>query len=139
VISRPGSLPAESAWPISVIRALALPRPTSDPGRHDGHRSGHPGNRAVREDRWPDQGVTAAGTVASEIGHSAAAQRCRAGDPGDDAGDAGIHVRGPVAAPRSCPSAGETERAGSQLFKPLRQVIESINETFKGQLDLERH
>ena len=34
---------------------------------------------------------------------------------------------------------GETERPGSQLFKPLRQVIESINETFKGQLDLERH
>lgn len=34
---------------------------------------------------------------------------------------------------------GEAERAGSQLFKPLRQVIESINETFKGQLDLERH
>jgi hypothetical protein len=25
------------------------------------------------------------------------------------------------------------------LFKPLRQVIESVNETFKGQLDLERH
>ena len=25
------------------------------------------------------------------------------------------------------------------LFKLLRQVIESINETFKGQLDLERH
>ncbi|MFB7503353.1 MULTISPECIES: IS982 family transposase [Streptomyces] len=34
---------------------------------------------------------------------------------------------------------GEAERAGSQLFKPLRQVIESINESFKGQLDLERH
>ena len=34
---------------------------------------------------------------------------------------------------------GEPERAGSTLFKPLRQVIESINETFKGQLDLERH
>jgi hypothetical protein len=34
---------------------------------------------------------------------------------------------------------GETERPGSQLFKRLRQVIESINETFKGQLDLERH
>lgn len=34
---------------------------------------------------------------------------------------------------------GEAERAGSQLFKPLRQVVESINETFKGQLDLERH
>jgi hypothetical protein len=34
---------------------------------------------------------------------------------------------------------GEAERPGSRLFKPLRQVIESINETFKGQLDLERH
>ena len=34
---------------------------------------------------------------------------------------------------------GEAKRAGSQLFKPLRQVIESVNWTFKGQLDLERH
>ncbi|MEV8562446.1 IS982 family transposase [Streptomyces sp. NPDC051917] len=34
---------------------------------------------------------------------------------------------------------GEPERAGSQLFKPLRQIIESVNDTFKGQLDLERH
>ena len=34
---------------------------------------------------------------------------------------------------------GEQERPGAALFKPLRQVIESINETFKGQLDLERH
>jgi hypothetical protein len=34
---------------------------------------------------------------------------------------------------------GEPERAGSQFFRPLRQVIESVNETFKGQLDLERH
>ena len=34
---------------------------------------------------------------------------------------------------------GEHERPGPHLFKPLRQVIESINETFKGQLDLERH
>jgi hypothetical protein len=34
---------------------------------------------------------------------------------------------------------GEAGRSGSELFKPLRQVIESINETFKGQLDLERH
>ncbi|MFF5011541.1 IS982 family transposase [Streptomyces phaeochromogenes] len=34
---------------------------------------------------------------------------------------------------------GEAERAGTHLFKPLRQVIESINQTFKGQLDLERH
>jgi hypothetical protein len=28
---------------------------------------------------------------------------------------------------------GEPERAGARLFKPLRQVIESINQTFKGQ------
>ncbi len=33
----------------------------------------------------------------------------------------------------------EPPRAGTGLLKPLRQVIESINETFKGQLDLERH
>jgi hypothetical protein len=34
---------------------------------------------------------------------------------------------------------GEPERAGAHLFKPLRQAIESINQTFKAQLDLERH
>ena len=34
---------------------------------------------------------------------------------------------------------GEPPRAGAELFKPLRQTIESINQTFKGQLDLERH
>jgi hypothetical protein len=34
---------------------------------------------------------------------------------------------------------GEPERPGGQLFKPLRQLIESVNHTFKGQLDLERH
>ena len=34
---------------------------------------------------------------------------------------------------------GEPGRPGSQFFKPLRQVIESVNDTFKGQLDLERH
>jgi hypothetical protein len=34
---------------------------------------------------------------------------------------------------------GEPDRAGAHLFRPLRQVIESINQTFKGQLDLERH
>lgn len=28
---------------------------------------------------------------------------------------------------------------GAHLFKPLRQVTESVNQTFKGQLDLERH
>ncbi|MER8073251.1 hypothetical protein ABTZ59_33845 [Streptomyces sp. NPDC094034] len=30
-------------------------------------------------------------------------------------------------------------RPGAELFKPVRQVIESANETFKGRLDLERH
>jgi hypothetical protein len=34
---------------------------------------------------------------------------------------------------------GERARAGAHLFKPLRQVIESINNTLKAQLDLERH
>ena len=34
---------------------------------------------------------------------------------------------------------GEPERPGARYFKPLRQVIESINDTFKGQLDLEQH
>jgi hypothetical protein len=33
----------------------------------------------------------------------------------------------------------EEPRPGAALFKPLRQIIESINQTFKGQLDLERH
>ena len=34
---------------------------------------------------------------------------------------------------------GEAERPGAALFKPLRQLIESVNQSFKGQLDLERH
>jgi hypothetical protein len=34
---------------------------------------------------------------------------------------------------------GEPERAGAKLLKPLRQTVESINQTLKGQLDLERH
>lgn len=34
---------------------------------------------------------------------------------------------------------GEPQRPGAPLFKPLRQVIESVNETFKGQLNLEQH
>ncbi|WP_069115473.1 IS982 family transposase [Jiangella alba] len=34
---------------------------------------------------------------------------------------------------------GEPQRAGTEFFKPLRQVIESINDTLKGQLDLEQH
>ena len=34
---------------------------------------------------------------------------------------------------------GESPRPGTEFFKPLRQVIESVNDTFKGQLDLEHH
>jgi hypothetical protein len=34
---------------------------------------------------------------------------------------------------------GEPARPGAGFFKPLRQVIESVNQTFKAQLDLERH
>ena len=33
---------------------------------------------------------------------------------------------------------GEARRAGQNLLKPLQQVIEPVNWTFKGQLDLER-
>jgi hypothetical protein len=34
---------------------------------------------------------------------------------------------------------GEPDPPGARFFRPLRQVIESVNDTFKGQLDLERH
>jgi hypothetical protein len=34
---------------------------------------------------------------------------------------------------------GEPGRPGARFFRPLRQIIESVNDTFKGQLDLERH
>ena len=34
---------------------------------------------------------------------------------------------------------GETPRPGQEFFKPLRQVIESVNATFKTQLGIERH
>ena len=34
---------------------------------------------------------------------------------------------------------GEDQRPGARFLKPLRQVIESVNDTLKGQLDLERH
>jgi len=35
--------------------------------------------------------------------------------------------------------AKEKPRPGAHLLKPLRQVIESVNDTLKGQLDLEQH
>ena len=34
---------------------------------------------------------------------------------------------------------GEAPRPGQGLFKPLWQLIESVNDSLKGQLDLERH
>jgi hypothetical protein len=34
---------------------------------------------------------------------------------------------------------GEKPRPGSKFFKPLRQIVESVFDTFKGQLDLEHH
>jgi len=37
------------------------------------------------------------------------------------------------------PRKGEQPRPGQRFLKPLRQVIESVNDTLKGQLDLERH
>ena len=46
--------------------------------------------------------------------------------------DAGIRLLRPA-------RKGEPARAGAGLFKPLRQIIESVNDTFKGQLDLEQH
>jgi hypothetical protein len=46
--------------------------------------------------------------------------------------DAGVHLLRPA-------RKRETERAGSQFFKPLRQNVESIFDTYKGQLDLEQH
>ena len=35
--------------------------------------------------------------------------------------------------------AGEAPRPGARFLKPLRQIIESVNDTLKGQLDLEGH
>ena len=46
--------------------------------------------------------------------------------------DAGIELLRPA-------RKGEKPRAGQRFFKPLRQVIESVNNTLKTQLDLERH
>ncbi len=34
---------------------------------------------------------------------------------------------------------GESPRSGERFFKPLRQTVESVFDTFKGQLDLEHH
>jgi Transposase DDE domain len=50
----------------------------------------------------------------------------------DELDNAGITLLRPT-------RAGEASRPGEHLFKPLRQIIESVNDTLKGQLDLERH
>ena len=50
----------------------------------------------------------------------------------NDLSDAGIEILRP-------PRKGERPRPGQRFLKPLRQIIESVNDTFKGQLDLERH
>jgi len=47
-------------------------------------------------------------------------------------GQAGLHLLRPA-------RQGEPARPGAQFFRPLRQTIESVNDTLKGQLDLERH
>lgn len=49
-----------------------------------------------------------------------------------DLSDSGVHLLRPA-------RKGEPDRPGATFFKPLRQVIESIIDTLKGQLDLERH
>jgi hypothetical protein len=49
-----------------------------------------------------------------------------------DLDTAGIHLIRPT-------RKGEKPRTGQRFLKPLRQVIESINNTLKAQLDLERH
>lgn len=49
-----------------------------------------------------------------------------------DIADSGIDLLRPT-------RKGEKPRAGERFFKPLRQIIESVNDTLKGQLDLERH
>ena len=49
-----------------------------------------------------------------------------------DLSEAGIELLRPA-------RKGERPRPGARFFKPLRQVIESINDTLKGQLDLEAH
>lgn len=36
-------------------------------------------------------------------------------------------------------SRNKKPRPGEHLLKPIRQLIESVNDTLKGQLDLERH
>ncbi len=49
-----------------------------------------------------------------------------------DLNDVGITLLRPA-------TRSEAPRPGAKLLRPLRQIIESINQTLKGQLSLERH
>ena len=49
------------------------------------------------------------------------------------------HSPTPHQAAAPCPQGRETPCRANGFFKPLRQVIESVNNTLKTQLDLERH
>ncbi len=52
---------------------------------------------------------------------------------------AGIELLRPARKREPARRGEQPARRGEQFFKPLRQVIESINDTLKGQLDLEAH
>ncbi len=65
------------------------------------HRVGHPRDRTPCEDRRPSEGVSASRAMAADRGIHPAAHRRRAGDTGDDAGHARLHLRGQMAPP--CP------------------------------------
>ncbi len=88
-----------------------------------------------------DERLVLADIVASTpaLAHARPARQLLIGDKNyfgktfeSDLADSGIGLLRPA-------RKGEKPRPGEQFFKPLRQVIESINDTLKGQLDLERH
>jgi hypothetical protein len=111
-----GAAPAPGRHPRRAPRRLRADRRqsrrTADPARHL-HRRPSPG----RHPAWPDppadrQYYGATFEAALAAGQLTLLRPARKGEP---------------------------ERPGAPLFKPLRQTIESINQTFKAQLDLERH
>src|SRR6266542_4057923 len=132
-------------------------KPNVEPWRRGGRRPGHPRHRTVRHHRRPAEDLPTPGTLATSGRDRAQAVGRRTGHLGGHAGAAGLPGQTLIADKNYFGGAfeavlaeqgvrllrparkGEPERAGAHLFKPLRQVIESINQTFKGQLDLERH
>lgn len=123
-------------------------------------RVGLPRRRTPCEDRRPAEGITASGSLASgHRGRSKADERetlldLLAAEPSLTAARPGQTLIGDknyfgrdfehqlaeqdIRLLRPARK-GEAERPGASLFKPLRQVIESVNESFKGQLNLEQH